>query len=254
MKKHTFTLIELLVVIAIIAILASMLLPALSQARERGRTASCVGNLKQIGLAVFNYMGDHDDFLPGLLEKENWTWDNAVAPYMGSKGNDAGGDYKALKVFMCPSDSFQRDAATGSFSAKRSYSYNNSKGALTSGATRLGAYGRLVTADPAADGRLGAAKINMVRNPSHLILIADRHQNNNFNSSQTCSGVIAPWDQRGRDLGYAPAHSGRWNYLFVGGHVETLRPEQTVGAGINYSTANPSGDNPKGRWTDRTDD
>ncbi|MBR2358410.1 MAG: DUF1559 domain-containing protein [Lentisphaeria bacterium] len=62
--KQRFTLIELLVVIAIIAILAAMLLPALSAARERARSSNCIGKLKQVGLAMQMYADDHKETLP----------------------------------------------------------------------------------------------------------------------------------------------------------------------------------------------
>ena len=73
-NKHRFTLIELLVVIAIIAILAAMLLPALSAARARAKSAACMNNLKQLGLAGFMYADDNEGYLnsgSGSIKMEN---------------------------------------------------------------------------------------------------------------------------------------------------------------------------------------
>jgi prepilin-type N-terminal cleavage/methylation domain-containing protein/prepilin-type processing-associated H-X9-DG protein len=77
-RRNAFTLIELLVVIAIISILAAMLLPALNQARERGRRAVCTGNLHQIGIAAIAYVDDWDGHFPSIAQgndsADNQRW------------------------------------------------------------------------------------------------------------------------------------------------------------------------------------
>ena len=107
MKKKSFTLIELLVVIAIIAILAAMLLPALSKAREKARQTSCMNIMKQMGMYVFLYADDNDDYYPA---SRPYTAMNYVAwwrqgfienPSMYSRPQLSNGT--AAAVPLCPS-------------------------------------------------------------------------------------------------------------------------------------------------------
>src|SRR5690242_20830553 len=84
-RFNGFTLIELLVVIAVIAILAALLLPALSRAKEQGRRVVCLNNLHQLGLAMQMYWGENNDISPaandiGHVWKSDWFyWDNYTA-------------------------------------------------------------------------------------------------------------------------------------------------------------------------------
>jgi prepilin-type N-terminal cleavage/methylation domain-containing protein len=114
--KRAFTLIEMLVVISIIGILAALLLPVLSRGKENARSAVCLGNLHQIGIALQLYTSDNRNRLPAMFDWSTNAADNTNGPPLNQVLFSYAG---ASGVFRCPSDNLGLFVLTGS-----SYSWN----------------------------------------------------------------------------------------------------------------------------------
>jgi prepilin-type N-terminal cleavage/methylation domain-containing protein len=116
-RRHAFTLIELLVVISIIGILAALLLPALAHSKERGRTAACLANLHQMGVALQVYIDENNNRLPFMDDRgTNAAVTNGYPAVDLVLSNQLGN----TKVLHCPSDHQMVFEQTGS-----SYSWNS---------------------------------------------------------------------------------------------------------------------------------
>lgn len=257
MKKR-FTLIELLVVIAIIAILASILMPALSSARERSRVAGCANSLKQLGMGFSAYLDSQDDWYPwhpgysggqpGTIAWRGQLGEIKAAPFKYPK---SGG---AVDVLRCPSHP-SRTLSGGQEVGKNSYGYdgtyviNNVKAAWTG-------YGL----GKATENTTGCKSVH-IYNPSAFVVLAEKfklsettiekltdHWFDRYDSFHSTANPTLPTNEYSHIIDLS-AHNERANYLCADGHVvnwafnevlwknfsiDGLKGKSGVGANKNY--------------------
>lgn len=220
-----FTLIELLIVIAIISILAALLLPALNKARESGRQASCMSNLRQYGMVFQLYLDNNNGWY--MYDKPSspvagWCWwileNQGYLNWQRVKLAD--GSYHRKHQLTCP----RWPAPDGTLEANSGgISYN-----LNGTADYQG--GGLMGVVKGADGFYHGLKISAIRRPSALVTLGEREQPERKDSVQpylsgrSCLAISAMPRNSSLD-GFRlqlDAHGRNSNLLFADGHVKTL--------------------------------
>ncbi|WDE98872.1 DUF1559 domain-containing protein [Lentisphaera profundi] len=239
MKK--FTLIELLVVIAIIGILASLLLPSLSSARGKAKSATCKSNLKQIGTTVFMYTDDYEGYMPGGAYEwnngpsQNISWDDFLSDYDGRNLSNAQKLLATLTtndvaensgaIYRCPSM-----AQTTGSGINRSYAMNflatNAEGTVWP--FLRGVSGEMAKGDVSYRKNFNSRRIEGVTKPSQVISFLECHDEGNKLGNKKYGGVAPLFITLERQEAGWLGHENSSNYLFVDGHVEFMKFAATL--------------------------
>ena len=202
-KQKNFSLIELLVVIAIIAILASMLLPALNNAREVAKKSSCVNNLRQLSIAGYNYVNDYDEWF------FNWYRTLSTIDYWSRTLSDLKytPPYNQQGIFLCPGNLLRWNDAPNHAYHNNNYAFNGNLGTWND-------YGF-------------KARLSQIRRPSEIVFFADSGFRRADASRKHCSPVLLaseverPEGSIYGQVGYV--HRGFCNLGFIDGHVNDIK-------------------------------